>query len=65
MNDTEFKVGDYARLWNGEQVRIEKVLGLGIYEVITERLHTLQGRLTHTFKAKIVQKLVLMGEVGI
>ena len=60
----EFKVGDYARLWNKELVRIDKVLGLGLYTVTTERVHTIRGKLVNTFKAKIVQKLVLMGEVG-
>ena len=58
----ELKVGDYTRLWNGEQVRIDKVLGFGIYAVITGRDHMVRGKPTNTFNAKIVQKLVLMGE---
>ena len=60
----ELKVGDYARLWNGEQVEIKTIHGLGIYTVVTERVHTLRGTPTNIFKAKIVQKLVLMGEIG-
>ena len=60
----ELKVGDYAHLWNGEQVLIDKVLGLGIYAVTTTEVHMVNGKPTNTFNAKIVQKLVLMGEVG-
>ena len=65
MISLKLKVGDYVFLRSGEKVRIEKVLGLGIYGVVTEWVHLISGKPVTTFKAKIVQELILMGEVGI
>ena len=63
MTSWKLKVGDYAFLRGGEKVRIEKVLGHEIYEVTTEKVHLIYGRPLNTFKAKIIQELILIGEI--
>ena len=65
MTSWKLKVGDHAFLRSGERIRVEKVLGHGIYEVVTERVHLISGKPVTTFNAKIIQELIIMGEVGI